>query len=86
MSKNLNKHKHFLSLLLTTDQVQANTLLDSITLKQVEIILEIVNNLLTLSSSISDKLRIKKRKTLLERLVNKKLKLSKKKYLVSKHN
>ena len=85
MSRTLRKNKGFLTLLLTTDPAQARALLNIITTKQVEAIVEIAYNLMRIATSETEKAVIKKRRTLLKKLVNKKLKLPKTKKLIALH-
>ena len=85
MSQNFKRNKDFLTLLLKTDKGQAKALLETITQKQLEAVIEIVYNLMRISSVKKDKTVIQKRKTLLRELVNKKVKLAKKKQLVGQH-
>ena len=85
MSQNLKRNKDFLTLLLKTEKGQAKALLETITQKQLEAVIEILYNLMRISSVKKDKTVIQKRKTLLRELVNKKVKLGKKKQLVGRH-
>ena len=50
MSQNLKRNKDFLTLLLKTDKGQAKALLETITQKQLEAVIEIVYNLMRISS------------------------------------
>ena len=85
MSQSLKRNKDFLTLLLTTDKGQAKALLETVTQKQLETVIEIVFNLKKISTLKKDKTVIEKRKNLLKKLVNKKVKLLKKKQLIVRH-
>ena len=85
MSKNLKKFKNFLILMLITNRTQAKALLQTITSGQVEAIVEIVYNLMNIASTVSDKAVLRKRRTYLKKLANKKTSLSAKKRLIVKH-
>ena len=85
MSPNLNKNKEFIKLLLTTDPRQARALLSTITSKQVEAIVEIAYNLLRIANSKSDRTVLNKRRSLLKKLINKKISVGKTKKLIVLH-
>ena len=85
MSQALKRNKYFLTLLLTTNKGQAKALLETITQNQLETVIEIVFNLIKICTVKKDKTAIQKRKNLLKKLVNKKVKLSKKKQLIVRH-
>ena len=85
MSQNLKKAKNFLLLLLLTVKAQARALLETVTLKQAEALVEIVCNLMNIAASKSDKTVILKRKTFLRKLINRKLKLSAKRKPIVRH-
>ena len=85
MSQNLKKAKNFLLLLLLTENVQARALLETVTLKQAEALVEIINNLMNIAATKSDKAVILKRKPFLRKLINRRLKLSAKRKLIGRH-
>ena len=68
MSQNLKRNKDFLTLLLKTDKGRAKVLLEAITQKQLEAVIEILYNLIRISSVKKDNTVIQKRKTLLSEL------------------
>ena len=61
MSQNLKKAKNFLLLLLLTEKVQARALLETVTLKQAEALVEIIYNLMNIAATKSDKAVILKK-------------------------
>ena len=85
MSQKLKKTKNFLLLLLLTERAQARALLETVTLKQAEALVEIVYNLINIAASKSDKAVILKRKPFLRKLINRKLKLITKRKLIGRH-
>ena len=85
MSQNLKKAKKILLLLLLTENVQARALLETVTLKQAEALVEIIYNLMNIAATKSDKAVILKRKPFLRKLINRRLKLSAKRKLIGRH-
>ena len=85
MSKRLLKEQPFLELLLTTYKAQAKALTESITLNQVEVIIEILTNLQKLKVPQSTKVLLQKRKKVLTSLTNTRTKLSTKLRIARKH-
>ena len=85
MSNLLQKHKDFLTLLLTTDNLQARALLDTLTTNQVYVLSEIAYNILLMKHSKAILEKLKKHNHILKKLSNKKLTAYTKKKLLSKY-
>ena len=85
MSKRLLKEKPFLELLLTTDKSQAKALMETITLNQVEVIVEILTNLQRLNVPQKTRALLQKRKRVLTSLTNTRTKLSTKLRIIRRH-
>ena len=71
MSKKLQREKHFLELLLTTDRTQARALMETVTQSQVEALVEIFTNLMRIKVPQRTEELLKKRQRLIKKLVNK---------------
>ena len=85
MSQALQKHKNFMELLLTTHKNQARALIETITKEQLNLIIEIFFNLLKLNVPSETKILLKRRARLVSKLTNRRLSISTKQALVSRH-
>ena len=85
MSQSLQKQKHFIELLLSTDKIQAKSLIETINREQLHVIIEIITNLLKLNVPKQTKILLKRRARLMSKLTNKRLSISTKHSLVRKH-
>ena len=85
MSQNLKKTQNFLLLLLLTEIAQARALLETVTTKQTDALVEIVYNLMNIATTKSDKSVIRKRRSFLRKLIDRKTKVTAKKKLIARH-
>lgn len=85
MSKKLASEKHFISLLLNTDKVQAKALLNSITFRQIQVLIEIFANLQRLKVPAKTGALLRKRKRVINKLLDKNLTLRNKLLTVQQH-
>ena len=85
MSHNVHLSNHFLHLLLTTSRLQALSLILSATDEQINALIEIAYNLLSLPLDEGEKRLINKRRTFLNKLTKKNLSRQNKKQLIFQH-
>ena len=85
MSRNINKNKNFLGLILSTNTIQAKGLLNTISSDQLRLIEEIAYNLLNLPLSEKEKNIVKNQKSFIRKLSNKKIKVSEKKKIIRRY-
>lgn len=86
MSNALVKCKPFFTLLIDTSKQQGRALLDTATPSQADAITEIAYNLLHIPLTGSLKIKVEKRKKILSKIGNKKIKYRTKSRLVYKHS
>ena len=85
MSKRLQKEKHFLELLLTTDKHQVKALMESLTASQVEVLVEIFINLLHINTPKKTKDLLRRRQRLIKKLTSRQLTIATKYRTIRQH-
>ena len=85
MSKRLISQQTFLELLLKTEKQQARALMDTITQGQLDALIEIFINLMTLKVPPKTQSLLRRRRRLLSKLTNKRTKVSTKLALLRRH-
>ena len=85
MSTQLQKHKEYLTLLLSTNNLQARAILDTSTNEQINILSEIALNLRLIKHSKKIIEKLKNHNHLLKKLSDKKLSISNKRIIVRKY-
>lgn len=82
MSKNIEKNKSFLSLILSTTFAQQKALLYSLSDSQSNLISEIVKNIISLDKSTSLKQLIRKYRATLSKLSSRNISIAKRKQII----